>query len=423
MLRRYFDILRLQPDFTRLWLAQAVSLLGDWFNLLVISAQISRFTSDSGDKSGLEISLFLLARLLPPLLVSPFAGVLLDRFDRKRILIASDIARALLVLMMLFVQTPDQLWLIYVLVALQFGFAALFEPGRSALLPAVIEPQYLVQANFIMSMTWSVMLAVGAVLGGLVASVLGRETALLIDVITYGLSAWLIWQVRPRHNVPAEAVSEKPRGAVRDYIEGFRYAAQHPDVAATLFVKLGGGVGSVDALVIAYGTTMFVLGEEGALSLGLLWGMFGAGALLGPFFARRFTNEHLKTMRRLIIVGYGLIVVGWLAFAAAPSLLLAGLAMLVKAIGSSLYWTYSSVILQKTVHDSYLGRMFSLDMAGFQLSSVISTLLTGWFLEVNDVEQVRLLVLLTAAFSAIPLVLWVFAVLGTEQKEKALEIS
>ena len=167
----YWRLLRNNPDFTRLWLAQVVSLLGDWFNTIVLAVLVEEYSGGSG----LAVSLFLLARFVPPMLVGPWAGVLVDRFSRKRLLILSDLLRALVVLLLLLADGPHMLWLVYVLTALQFTLSAVFEPGRNALLPALLPKEGLVLANTLGSVTWSTMLAVGAIAGGIVASQLGTS--------------------------------------------------------------------------------------------------------------------------------------------------------------------------------------------------------------------------------------------------------
>jgi MFS family permease len=153
-------------------MAQVISLLGDWFNTIALSTLVSTYSNESG----LAISLFLLCRFLPPLLVGPFAGVLLDRFDRKRFLIASDVARSFIVLGFLLADSPDRLWVIYVFTIMQFAVSAFFDPGRNAILPSLMESNTLIQANMLSGVTWSVMSAVGGALGGLVAGTFGITT-------------------------------------------------------------------------------------------------------------------------------------------------------------------------------------------------------------------------------------------------------
>jgi predicted MFS family arabinose efflux permease len=421
----YVALLRRNPQFARLWAAQAVSLIGDWFNSIVIFSLVSVYTNGSGAAVGV----LLLARFLPPLLVSPLAGVLLDRYDRKTLLIASDIIRSVIVVGFLFANSPDRLWLIYLLTILQFGVSAIFEPGRSAFTPSVVRKDDLVNANVLGSQTWSLALAIGGALGGFVAGAFGTQTALILDALTFGISAAFIWSIRPDQPQPERA--QHGRGvSARDFIEGLRYARAHPEAGSALVVKFGGSIGAVDSLLVAYATVLFPLylagsattpEQAGSFSLGVLWTAFGIGALLGPIVIARRSDGSLKTMRRLILIAYAVLTVGWLFFGASTTLLMAAGAMLIKAMGSNVYWTYSSVILQKTVDDAYLGRMFALDMAGFQLATVLSVSVTSAVLEAVGSGQAQTITLWTAVASLAPLTIWYFITRWLDARERRLQ--
>jgi MFS family permease len=418
----YRALLQRNPQFARLWAAQAVSLIGDWFNSIVVFALVSAYT----DGSGAAISLLLLARFLPPLLLSPLAGVLLDRYDRQKLLIISDVARIFIVLGFLLADSADRLWLLYVLTVLQFSLSAIFEPGRSAFTPSVTRREDLVQANVLGSLTWSVALAIGGALGGIVAGTFGTQTALLIDALTFVVSAAFIASIRP--DQPAREETPREGGiSARDFIDGLRYAKAHPAAGTTLLVKFGGSVGAIDTLLAVYATVLFPLtiagvtaseADAGALALGILWTAFGIGAVLGPLLLGRFDDGSLRILRRLIIAAYALITVGWFAYGSAPTLAIAALAIIIKAMGGSTYWTYSSVILQKTVEDRYLGRMFALDMAGFQLATVLSVLITGAVLEVVGTRQAQVVTLWTGVASLVPLVVWVLITRWLEARDR-----
>ncbi len=403
----YIRLLRRNPNFARLWYAQAISLLGDWFNTIILSALVARYS----DNAGLAVSILLLTRFLPPLLVSPIAGVLLDRFDRRRLLIVSDVARVFIVFGYLFAASPDHIWLIYVLSALQFSFSALFEPGRSALLPGLVKPDDLVRANLLSSVTWSVMLAVGGALGGFVSAVLGAQIGLILDAGTFAVSALLIASIRVNPVMAALNTAEAtdtPNTA--GFIEGLRYARRQPGLIPALLVKAAGSIGNMDVAIVIYGTLLFAIGQDGSASLGLLWSAFGVGAVLGPVLINRLNDGRVRSMRSLIIAGYALMTVGWFALAGAPGLLLAMLAITVRAMGGSINWTYSSVIIQKTVADDYLGRMFSLDQAAFQAMTVVSIIVTGLALQAFGDSAVREILAVTGLLSILPLIGWTLMV-------------
>jgi MFS family permease len=413
----YFRLLRDNPNYARLWYAQAISLFGDWFSSIALLTLVTSYSSQPGSPigSGMAIGLFLMTRFLSPLLVGPFAGVLVDRLNRKRLLILSDIVRSGIVLAFLLVRGPEHLWLIYALSILQFSLSALFEPGRSAIIPSLVSSEDLVKANLLGSVTWSVMLAAGAWAGGFVADKFGNSTAFIIDAFTFILSALFIASIRwvP---IPDSEKHEHHKSEL-GFMDGLRYVMRHPATAAVLLVKAGGSVGSIDTLMTIYATELFVLGAEGKESLGYLYAAFGLGAILGPIALERFNNGTVQAMRRLITVGYAAIVIGWFLFGAAPSLLLVAVAILIKAMGSSVYWTYSSVIIQKDAPDKFLGRLFSLDLAGFQLITVISTLITGAVIDSIGKSAVRSVVFGTGILSVLPLVLWMLALPWIERKD------
>jgi len=419
----YIQLLRRNPGYARLWMAQAISLLGDWFSTIALLGLVARFS----DGSGVAVSALLVARFLPPLIVGPFAGVLVDRLNRKLLMIVSDSARVLIVLLFLLVSDASQLWLVYLLTIVQFSVSALFEPARSAILPSLVQADDLVKANFLGSATWSVMLAAGAAIGGVVASVLGTSTALLIDASSFALSALLIASIKGSVRVNARSEKDQPSAASTSQLgfrDGLRYIAKRPATAATLLIKLGGSIGSVDTLMTIYATTLFVIGENGTGSLGIFYTAFGIGAIISPILLNRFNQDSVRLMRRYVALGYATITLGWFLFGGAPTLFLAALGILVKAMGSSIYWTYSSVILQKTVPDQFLGRVFALDLAGFQLSTVLSIVVTGWVLDRLTGVPVQHIVIGTGIVSLIPLIAWTLAIPWIERQalvERALE--
>ena len=372
---RYAKLIQGNRDFAKLWAAQLVSLLGDWFNTIVVSALIVTYTKDTGYQ-GIAVSGFLIARLIPPLLLRPVSGVLADRFDRKRLLILSDLVRALAVLGLLFTTNgPEYLPLIYVFTIIQFLISSIFEPARNAIMPSILYRNELVIGNTLSSITWSAMLAIGAICGGIVAELFGIRVALLVDALTFVLSAILVMTIVipavPRSEL-GQALRVKSDVAQRTYADGIRFLRRQPGVAAALFVKSAQSLANVDALMIIYGTQVFALGDQGITSMAILWAAFGIGAVIGPLITNRFSDESVRILRRLIVIGFVLIALGWLLWGVAPSLELLALAVVVRSMGGSVNWTYSSVILQQIVPDEYLGRMFlwiSLDLSWYKASA------------------------------------------------------
>ena len=129
----YVDLIRENRNFRYLWFGQVISLLGDWFNLIASATLIANIT-----KSGLAVGGLFVVRMLAPFLIHPVAGVMADRYNRRNLLIYTDLSRALIVLGFLLIRNPGQVWLIYALTALQLGVSGIFFPTRSAILPDVV---------------------------------------------------------------------------------------------------------------------------------------------------------------------------------------------------------------------------------------------------------------------------------------------
>jgi len=152
----YGELIRGNTNFRFLWFGQIVSLLGDWFNLIASASLVAMLT-----QSGFAVGGLFVIRMLAPFLVSPIAGVLADRYNRKHILITTDITRAITVFGFLLVRDASHIWLLYTLTVIQLGISGFFFPTRTAILPDLVPPSGIGAANAISSATWSVMLALG----------------------------------------------------------------------------------------------------------------------------------------------------------------------------------------------------------------------------------------------------------------------
>ena len=235
----YVALLQRNPNFRNLWLARVVSNLGDWFNLLASATLIASLSG-----AGTAISFLFLARFLPLFFMSPFAGVLADRFDRRKLMIATDLLRAVTVLSFLFVDRPERIWLLYVLTALQFVFSAVFTPAQQAYLPAVVDKEDLVTANALDSLTWSTMLAIGALLGGLATAFFGVQTAFILDALTF-VAGGLVCRTgaccEPRRRA-RRAGKSTVRAGLLEIVEGMRYLWGQPVLLVFALVKAGGSL-------------------------------------------------------------------------------------------------------------------------------------------------------------------------------------
>lgn len=402
---QYLQLLGRSPGFARLWLSQVISLTGDWFNIIALNTLVARYT----DGSGLAISVLMLARFVPPLVIGPFAGVLVDRFDRKTLLIWSNLLRAVVVLGFLVADSPQTVWLIYALTFLQFTLSAVFEPGQAAITPTLVRPQDLITANTLNSITWSVMLALGAIIGGLVSAAFGTQIALVIDALTFAVAAALVASIQlPAGASPTSTPAEHAH-ETGSLLEGLRYVLAHPSTAIVLMVKGGNSVGNIDTLATVYATQVFILGSDGNLSLGIIFSVFGVGAILGPLVLNRLHDGSIRQLRRMILIGFVFATTGWFFIGSAMTFPILLLGMGIRAMGGSANWTYSNVVIQQMVPDRYMGRVFSLDFAVFQLITVASTIVHGALVDALGAEHLPEIAFGTALVSLVPLFIWLLA--------------
>lgn len=373
----YLSLLQRNRDFRNLWFARVVSNLGDWFNLLAAAALIASLSG-----AGTAISFLFLARFLPLFLMSPFAGVLADRFERRSLLIWTDILRAVVVLSFLLVDRPDRIWLLYVLTALQFAVSAVFTPTEQSYLPSVVHKDDLVTANALDSLTWSTMLAIGALLGGLATAFLGVQTAFILDALTFVLSAWFLTRIGIKsRGQPASGEGQSAvHKAFLEIFEGMRYLWGQPVLLAFALIKAGGSLvwGGVNVLEIPLAEEVFPLNGNGTLSLSLIYAAVGIGTGFGPVFVRSLLGDTWGGMLKAVSIGFLAMTVGTLGLAMAPSLgwVLGATAM--RGIGTGVIWVFSAVLLQLLIPDRLRGRVFAFEFAAFTLTQSISTLWAGY---------------------------------------------
>jgi MFS family permease len=375
----YIDLLRRNRSFRQLWLGQVVSQMGDWFDTIALYTIILQLTG-----SGRDVGLLLVARFVPSFFFGPISGVIADRFSRQKIMIISDLLRAVVVLGFLFVRRADQLWIIYVLTVLQLGLSTFFEPAKTAAIPSIVEDRELVAANAISSVTWSVMLTLGAAIGGVITSWFGTDVAFILDAATYLLSAALIASIRvaKRRKRERQKVSLGRLLGISETIEGIKYVKDRPRVLAVLLVKPAWGLGGgILTLLAVFGERIFPMGKNAAGGIGVLFAARGIGTAVGPIVARRLSGEGEKRMQTSIGVAFLIGGVFYMAFGSATSFVFALVVLGIAHCGGSILWVFSTVILQRAVADSFRGRVFAAELALLTLTMAASNYATGELLD------------------------------------------
>lgn len=399
----YLELLRRNRNFRHLWLGQVVSQLGDWFDTIAIYTLVLRLTG-----SGRAVGLVLVARFLPTIFLGPLSGVIADRFSRRAVMVTSDVLRAVVVLGFLLVRDPEDLWLLYTLTVLQLALSTFFEPAKSAAIPSIVSERELLPANAVSSVTWSVMLTLGAAVGGEVAGRFGTDAAFILDSLTYLASAALILRVRlpKRPDRPKTKLTLRRALGVTDTLEGIRYMRGRRRVLALMLVKFAWGLGGgILSLLAVFGESVFPLGRNAARGIGALYAARGIGTAFGPVVARRLVGGGRRAMQKAIGISFIVGGVFYIAFGAAESFAAALAAVALAHAGGSVLWIYSTVLLQKEVNEEFRGRVFAAELVLLTAALAASNYATGEALDSFHVHPRTVAYALGALF-ILPGVVW-----------------
>jgi predicted MFS family arabinose efflux permease len=409
----YRELLARNRDFRRLWTGQVVSEIGDWLNNIAVLALAIELAGPA--RQGRAIAVYAVARHLPLFLFGPVAGVVVDRKDRRRVMIAADVARAALALGFLIAQRFSSLPLIYTVGAALFSVSAFFNAAKRATLPNLVaRTDDLLAANSLSASTTAATIAVGSALGGLIATFVGRETVFVLNAATFVVSAMMISRIRPIADCglriadsktphtgqrvrqiesqilsPELEVSSQPPAnsdypprlqsairnpqsaimkAVADFRDGLRYVRSDGVLAGVFIVAAGWGLGNgaARALYSVFGAR---LGEQAAsgwlarpkdFGISVLFVAMGAGGVLGAPLARRFNaggggaRLGARMGRSLLFDGCGLFV-----FSLMPNLWGAAGVLVLREMNYAVWWTAQQTIMMQRTANHYAGRVFA----------------------------------------------------------------
>lgn len=373
----YWRIIRDNRDFRRLYIARLVSFGGDWF-LVVPLVGLVLEASDSPFMAAAVVAI----RALPPLLLSPLTGYVSDNYDRRIVLIVTDVVRAALAVSLLAAGYFDGTWFPFLIAMLDGAGASFFYPASGAALPNVVSPRDLAPANVMMSSAWGAMAALGAALGGAVSVVISRDAAFLINAGSFVVSAGLIATIR----APLQGATNRLAvGFWTAATDALRYARDNPRVGALLTSKAMHSMTSGGAVGL-FAVVSFLVFDAGDAGTGLFFGARGIGNLVGPIIAFKIVGRSIE--RTLGSIGFTMAIWGiaYVAVGLAPTLVLATVFIAIGHAGGGTQFTFSTYGLQELSPDDVRGRVFALDFGLFTLASAVSALAVGALAEILPVR-------------------------------------
>jgi len=369
------DSLLRNARFRRLWIGQGLSFVGDFVSTVALVLLVVDLSGSASAVGGV-----LVARLLPTL-ASPLVGVLADRLDRRAVLVAADLVRAVLVIGLIFAR---DLPIIYAIVFLLGVAQTVFNPTVRAAFPGVVGGGDLTRANAIISGTFSFSVTVGPALGGVLVATVGVELAFLLDALTFLASAVLLSTIR----LPAPGRDGVDEGFFAELRAGFGYLAS---ARVPLAIVAGAFLATLTANAAIPAEAFLAKDTFGAgdIGYGLLASLWGGGMILGSAL-----TVVLGGKMNLISLYFASIFATALAFVGvglSPTFALALGAIAVAGAANGVDNVATDTVLQERVPDAFLGRVFAARFMTFSAGEAVAYPIGGLIVDAAGPRSTYLL--------------------------------
>ncbi len=383
----YLTLLR-RRSFLLLWLAQISSTLAT--HLFNIGVMVVIFEQTG---SALQAAGVLVSRTLPHVLLGPVAGALVDRYPRKRVLMAMELLRALLVGIAFFLvgNGAPNVWAIYAVVAGLTIADALYKPAQMSLIPALAAREEIVHANSLVNSTNYGVMGIGYAIGGLMILYLGLTTIIGINLILYLLAAALVTGIAVARRPQDERGQQQPVSLARSIADGLAYLRDH-DLARSLitmeFLEHWPHGLWTSAMMLAFTIEALGVGEE-------YWGyqsaLYFGGSLLGATLAVAFAARLGQRPGWVIIINAFLMALLTAAYALGPNVWVVLVICIVFGPPMAIRDVAQDSLLQSTVDGAVLGRVYATRQTLANFSFMLSGLGLAYLADVMPVRQVYLI--------------------------------
>jgi len=406
----YIELLRRNSPFRRLFAANEISFIGDWFTVIALFI----LAGEATDNSPLAIAGVLAARSFSLALVNPFTGMLADRYSRKGLMLSANVASLVVLVAVLFFGLLESLTSVYVVAVVMVAARAVFDPAEYAYLPNICDEQELLTANALASGGWSGALGLGSAIGGLTISLYGIETALWIDTVTFAVAALGIMTLPQGGPDTSERKPATPALVLGEMVAGWKHILDSPPIRRVVFAKglWASGGGAQVFLIILIG--MEAGFGDVAAGIGILFMARGFGSGFGPV-AGRPLMENPKLRPYLIGLAVGVCGLFYIGVAAVEWTGLVLVLVFLAHAASGLNWVLSTTFLQERTADEWRGRVAGTDHFGITVMMGISAVAGGLIME-NDLLGLRELIALTGLVQIVLGLAWI-ALASSHERE------
>ena len=379
--RTYLQLVRENKAFRRLWIAAVISMLGQWFNTIALFLLILEYTG-----SEFLLGLLFTVRMAGFAILQPFIGLLADRYNRKSLMIVSNLMQAVLALCFLLVEDGnDIVWMIG-LSGVMMILHGVYMTAERAALPNLVSEEDLATAGALEAASWSTALCMGAMLGGVVVSIWGTDAAFIIDSFTFIFGTLFLLKL----TIP-QTIDEKMKGplfstGIQNIKFGWKRIRSQPALFRIVFAKAswniaGGGLAGVYLVLMGAD----VDGFGAAFGFGLFFFARGLGTGIGPVVVRACFRDEATWPS---LIGYLIALSGIFYFLVGISVSNALWITVVLVVfahsASGANWVLSTVLVQQWVEDEVRGRVFSADMLILSVAFSASTTIAGYLTEYTE---------------------------------------
>ena len=414
----FWSLLRHNRNYRYLWGGQVVSEIGDHFNSIAVLSLAYDLT-----QSGAVIGGIMISRTLPSILAAPVAGVVLDRMDRRRIMMASDWIRAVVAILFVLVLTHKQQWLLYLLSGLLTFASPFFTSGRSAVLPRITSKEELHTANAVTQTTGWLTLTFGTMLGGVSTMQFGYEWAFVANAMSFVFSGFAVWKLASARGFRAEREEVEAHKSQRgqfwsDFSESVHYIRSTPLILAILLAGVGWstGGGAAQILFTLFGKGVYHAGSAG---IGLIWGFAGIGLVLGGIVGHQL-GARLSYRGYLHAVWINFLIHGLAYVGFSQANLLAGITFIAlsrMAMGTNNVQNRTMLLVH--VPDRLRGRVFSMSEAMTNATMMVSMSLASIATISHGPREIGFVAGLLSTSTALP---WAWATFTNKLPEPRREV-
>jgi MFS family permease len=365
------NVLRVETSYRKLFYAGIINGIGDRFSQVALLALILQLTG-----SGLSVGITMALRMIPFLLFSPLSSHIADKLGRKKVLIGTDIIRAMIAVSFLGINNADDIWIVYMASFLLASGEAIYSPTRKSSIPAIVQSNSLKKINAWEQVLIGFVLVVGALSGGIVSFLFGAKAAFMINIISFLAAGWILSSLP---TIEAETMS-----VIKKKIKSETYRDLIPFIASSSFlmklmlfemiIPLINGIENV--LLSVYAVETF---RKADLGIGVLYSVLGIGLIASPIFSKLITGRFLL-FSFLCLISEGIFLT---AISQTSSFILAAVLFSLTAVFSGIGNTLLDTVAMDTIPPKWHGLYFGLGATISNTFIGISMFLTGvaldWF--------------------------------------------